>query len=152
MAPQMDDQLGVRLQEEHKALVQLSRVMKEHIAAQPTGNNTEWLRGLRVAFDRLYAHIERSFDMKARDGYLETILEEQPSLARQVESIKNENTQILRLGASIRAEVETLAPAESIVVNEACARIQRFMTVVAQHEQRENMIFMFAFNQDIGAF
>ena len=152
MSAQLDDQIGLRLQEEYKALIQLSRVMKEHIAAQPGGNLTEWLRGLRVAYDRLYAHIERSFDMKARDGYLETILKEQPALGRQVESIKNETTQILRMGAGIRADLETLAPSDNVLVTETCARVQRFMTVVAQHEQRENMIVMFAFNQDIGAF
>jgi hypothetical protein len=38
-----------------------------------------------------------------------------------------------------------------VLVADACARLQRFMAVVGQHEQRESMIVLFAFNQDLGA-
>jgi len=151
MGSNLDDELGLRLQEEHKALVQLSQVLKEHIAAMPSVNLEQWLEGLRTAFDRLYAHIERCFAMKAKDGYLETILEERPTLATQVESIKSEHGQLLRMGEGIRNELAAARLGDHLLVADACARVQRFMAIVAQHEQRENMIVMFAFNQDLGS-
>jgi hemerythrin-like domain-containing protein len=151
LASNLDEQLGLRLQEEHKALLKLSQILKEHIAAQPRGNLTRWLQGLRVAFDRLYAHIERCIAMKTEDGYLETILKIRPTLTRQVESIKSEHGQLLRMGAGIRDDLTALRPEEQVLVADACARVQRFMSVVDQHEQRENMIVMFAFNQDLGS-
>jgi hemerythrin-like domain-containing protein len=150
MATNLDEQVGLRLQDEHKALLKLSQVLKEHIAAQPSANLTPWLQGLRVAFDRLYAHIERCIAMKTKDGYLETMLKIRPTLARRVESIKSEHGQLLRMGEGIRNDLAALRPEEQVLVTDACARVQRFMAVLDQHEQRENMIVMFAFNQDLG--
>jgi hemerythrin-like domain-containing protein len=152
MAADIDDELGLRLQSEHKALMQLSQVLNEHIAAMPSANLTQWLAGLRAAFDRLHAHIERCIAMKVQNGYLETILKEKPALAKQVESIQADHGQILRLGAGIRSELAALRPEDRLLVGDACARVQRFMSTVTQHEQRENMVVLFAFNQDIGGF
>ncbi|HPM23189.1 MAG TPA: hemerythrin domain-containing protein [Phycisphaerae bacterium] len=150
MSSNLDDQLGLRLQEEHKALLQLSQVLKEHIAAMPSMHSAQWLDGLRAAFDRLQAHIERCIAMKEKDGYLGVILKERPTLARQVESIQSEHGQLLRMGEAIRNDLAATRPEDHVLVGDACARVQRFMAIVAQHEQRENMIVMFAFNQDLG--
>lgn len=152
MATNLDEQLGLRLQEEHKALQQLSRVLKQHIANQPSTNTGPWIEGLRTAFDRLHVHIERNIEMKTKDGYLETILNERPTLARQVQSVQNEHGQILRMSQGLRNDLAAIRPEDNLLVTDACVRVQRFMTVVAQHEQRENMIVMFAFNQDLGGY
>jgi hemerythrin-like domain-containing protein len=152
MATNLDEQLGLRLQEEHKALQQLSRVLKQHIANQPNTNTGPWLEGLRAAFERLHVHIERGIEMKTKDGYLETILNERPTLARQVESVRNEHGQLLRMSEGLRNDLAAIRPEDNLLVTEACRRIERFMTVVAQHEQRENMLVMFAFNQDLGGY
>ncbi len=148
----LDEELGLRLQAEHKALMQLSQVVKEHIAAMPTVNLAPWLEGLRVAFDRVHAHIERCIQMKEKDGYLRIIVREHPMLTRQVEAVQSEHAQVLRLGDGIRNDLATARPEDRLLVNDLCARVQRFMAIVAQHEQRENMIVLFACNQDIGAF
>ena len=152
MGSNLDEELGLRLQEEHKALLQLSQVLKAHIAAMPSANVASWLQGLRVAFDRLHAHVARCIAMKEKDGYLETILKERPALSRQIESVKAEHAQLLCLGEGIRSDLTATQPAERLLVDELCARVERYMAVVTQHEQRENMIVMFAFNQDLGAY
>ncbi len=152
MATNLDEQLGLRLQEEHKALQQLSRVLKQHIANQPSANMGPWIEGLRAAFDRLHVHIERGIEMKTKDGYLVTILNERPTLARQVESVQHEHGQLLRMSQGLRNDLAAIRPEDNLLVVDACTRVQRFMTVVAQHEQRENMIVMFAFNQDLGGY
>jgi hemerythrin-like domain-containing protein len=152
MGSNLDEDVGSRLQEEHRALVQLSQVLKEHIAGMPSVNIGPWLNGLRIAFDRLHAHIQRCIAMKEKDGYLETILKERPTLAQQVEAIKAEHGQLLRMSEGIRNDLAATRPEDRVLVADACARVQRFMAIVAQHEQRENMIVMFAFNQDLGAY
>lgn len=151
MGLHLDQELAARLQEEHKALMKLSRMLKEHVAAMPSVNTGPWLDGLRVAFDRVHAHIQRCIEIKVRDGYLETILKERPTLARQVESITSEHGQLLRMSEGIRDDLAAAQPENRLLVADACARVQRFLAVVAQHEQRENMIVMFAFNQDLGS-
>lgn len=152
MASNLEEELGLRLQEEHKALLQLSHVLKTHIAAMPTAKLGQWLAGLRAAFDRLNAHVQRCIAMKEKDGYLETILRDRPALTRQVEAIKSEHGQLVRMGDGIRDDLASTRPEDRVLVDDMCARVERYMTVVAQHEQRENMIVMFAFNQDLGSY
>lgn len=147
----LDEEVALRLQEEHKALVQLNQMLKEHIAAMPGVNLKAWLDGLRVGFDRLHSHINRCIEMKVKDGYLETILKERPTLAQQVEAIKAEHGQLLRMAESIRNDLAAARPEDRLLVGDACARVQRYMAVVGQHEQKENMMVLFAFNQDLGS-
>ena len=152
MASNIDEELGHRLQDEHKALLQLSQMLNTHIAALPGGDTVQWLGGLRVAYDRLYTHVERCITMKEKDGYLGTILRDHPTLARQVEAIRGEHSQLLRMGDNLRKELAAIRPADRVLIDDICARVQRFMAVVTQHEQRENMIVLFAFNQDLGSY
>jgi hemerythrin-like domain-containing protein len=151
MAANWDEELGRKMQEEHKALFQLTQVLKEHIAASPAaGAGREWLDGLVAGFERLHQHVKRTIKMKAEDGYLETILKERPTLAKQVEGIKAEHPQLLRMADAIRNDLMDVKPQDHLLIADACARIQRYMAVVGQHEQRESMVVLFAFNQDLG--
>jgi hemerythrin-like domain-containing protein len=150
MAANLDEQLGLRLQEEHKTLIQLGRVVKEQIATMPTANVGPWLDGLRVAFGRMQAHIARAIEMKERDGYLAAMLKEQPTLAKQVDAVKHEHGQLLRLAEGIRDALAATRPDDHMLLADACTRITRFMETADQHDQRENMIALFAFNQDLG--
>jgi hemerythrin-like domain-containing protein len=145
-----EEELGLRLQEEHKALMQLSQVLKEHIAGQPNVSLSQWLEGLRVAFDRLQAHIERCVAMKTKDGYLDMILQQRPTLAKQVAGVQAEHGQLLRLGEGIRNDLAATRPEDRVLIGDLNARVLRYMAIVAQHEQRESMIVLFALNQDIG--
>ncbi len=152
MPANREEELALRLQEEHRSLQQLSQVLKEHIASQPNVNLGQWLEGLRIAFERLHAHIQRCFAMKEKDGYLETVVNVRPPLSRQVEACKSEHEQLLRMGFGIRNDLAATRPENHVLIADACARVQRYLAVLAQHEQRENMIVLFAFNQDLGAY
>lgn len=148
---QWDEELARRLQEEHKALHELTQVLKEHIAAPPGVDSASWLDGLRAAYDRLFAHVKRTINMKEDDGYLETILKQRPTLTKQVEAIRAEHPQLIKMAQRIQEDLADCRPEHRVLIADACARIQRYMAVVSQHEQRENMIVLFAFNQDLGS-
>ena len=147
-----EDEVALRLQEEHRALQQLSQVLREHIAAMPSVNLSHWLEGLRIAFERLHAHIQRCFAMKENDGYLGAVVGLRPTLTRQVEAIKSEHGQLVRMGFGVRNDLAAMRPEDNVLIADACARIQRYISILAQHEQRENMLVLFAFNQDLGAY
>ena len=151
MTANREDELATRLQEEHAALHELGAVLRQHIAATPSIDSGKWLDGLRTAFDRLHSHIRRCIEMKVKDGYLETILNERPTLAKQVNAIKAEHSQLIKMADAIRNDLAATTPDERLLVADACARVQRYVAIVSQHEQRENMIVMFAFNQDLGS-
>jgi hypothetical protein len=151
MVSTWDEDLALRMQAEHKACMELCQALREHIAATTGAPEATWLDGLRAEFTRLLTYIQQTIALKVKDGYLEAILRERPTLARQVESIKSEHKQLLCLGESIRNDLAEVRTQDRLLVADACARVLRFVAVLAQHEQRENMIVLFAFNQDLGA-
>ncbi len=151
MAQSREEELALRVQEEHRALNQLCQVLREHIASAGLSYSAAWLAGLRAGFERLHAHFQRWVEIKERDGYLETALSFRPTLARQVAAIKAEHGQLLQIAEAIRATLDGVRPEERLVLTDACDRIERFMGLMRQHEQRENMLVLFACNQDLGS-
>ncbi len=146
-----DEQLGERLREERNALVQLGQVLRSHLAAPPRTGDQHWLDALRAGFDRLYAHVARTISMKEQDGYLEAILRHAPTLSRQVASMRAENAQLLRLADGLRRDLAAIAPPDRLLLADAGERIVRLLDLLKQHEQRENMAVLVAFNQDLGS-
>jgi hypothetical protein len=140
------------MQEQHQALVALNRVLKEHIVGQPGVECKDWLHGLREGFKRLRSHLKANFDVKRDGGYLSHVTEVRPTLSKQVDKIKHEHEEILRMAGWIVDELEQVECTDRLLIADACARIQRFMAIVSQHDQREAMITMLVFNQDIGGF
>lgn len=143
-------ELAEWMRNEHLALVDLNKVIRQHIAAKPEVVLAEWLRGLKLAFERLRAHLERHFAAKEEDGYLSMVVEQRPTLSGQVEKMRREHGEILQMAGRILEEAAEVQPENRLLVADICARIQRFMAVVADHDQREVMLTMFVFSQDIG--
>jgi len=144
-------ELAAWMQGERKALQELCKLIRQHIADMPDVNRTGWLRALNAAFERLASHLERHFAAKQEDGYLRMVVEHRPTLAPQVDDMRREHDEILHLAERIRQDLSTVTPEQRLIVADICARIQRFMAVVADHEQREVMITMYVFSQDLGA-
>ena len=143
-------ELAKWMQSERQALQELSKFIRQHIAEMPEVNLPEWLRGLKVAYERLQKHLERHFVAKQEDGYLRMVVEMRPTLSKQVEQMRREHDEILHLAERILHELSEVMPHSRLLIADVCARIQRFMAVVADHEQREVMITMYVFSQDIG--
>jgi hypothetical protein len=144
-------ELAKWMQSEHQALQELNKLIRQHIADMPDINRAEWLHGLKVAYERLWTHLKRHFAAKQENGYLRMVVEMRPTLSRQVEHIRREHDEILHMAARILHDLSEVMPEHRLLIADLCARIQRFMAVVADHEQREVMITMYVFSQDIGA-
>jgi hemerythrin-like domain-containing protein len=144
------EELAEWMHREHEALIELNKILRKHIALMPEVNLDDWLHGLKTGFDRLRTHLERNFAAKEAGGYLSIVIEQRPTLAAQVESIRREHGEILRMAERILRDMENLAPEYRLLVGDISARVQRFMAVVNQHDQRENMITLLVYNQDIG--
>ena len=143
-------ELSQWMRKERDTLIELNKILRQHIAAKPDVNLDEWLRGMRVGFERLQKHLERHFAAKEADGYLGMVIEQRPTLSGQVEQMRNEHDEILHMGEQILRDLSELQPENRLLLADSGARIQRFMAVVADHDQREIMITMYVFSQDIG--
>lgn len=78
--PLSEQEMAAWMQEQHKSLLGLSRVIKEHLVGQPGIDCAEWLHGLREAFMRLKAHLKLNYDVKRSGGYLSHVLDLRPTL------------------------------------------------------------------------
>jgi hypothetical protein len=144
------EQLSDWMKREREILAELTKVLRQHIAVRPEANLGDWVRGLRAGFDRLVLHLQRHYAAKQEDGYLSLVLEQRPTLSKQVERLRLEHEQILHLGTQIQAELASMGAEQYLRVADACERVERFMSVAADHDQREIMITMFVFSQDMG--
>lgn len=138
------------MQREHGTLVALTKHLKEHIAAMPEANVEKWFGGLRAGFDRLQVHLKRHFEAQESGGYGQAVLDQRPSLAPKIEAAKHEHGELLSIAAGILRDIDVVKPKDRQLIADRVARIQRFMAVAAEHEQRENTLALFASNQDIG--
>ena len=143
-------ELAAWARQQHESLTALSKVIKQHIAAMPETVAAEWLQGLRAAFDRLRVHLERNFATQESGGYLQNLLDLRPWMSNEVERLKSEHTQILQLADYIRTALSETQASDLLLIGDICARTSRFMSVVAQHEQRETTFTLLVFNEDIG--
>ncbi len=140
-----------KARDHYQALLGLNKVLKEHIAAMPEADITRWLNELRTAYDRNYSHLQSMFKTQEECGMLDQLLERRPSLSGVVDRLKHEHGELLQMAESIRDDLAATTPEDRLLAADACARIQRFNAIVAQHEQRENMITMLVFNEELGA-
>lgn len=144
------EQLARWMQEQQKALRSLAQVLREHIVALPAQDPAVWLDGLRRAFVRLHTHLGEHFAGQEHGGYLTHIVEVRPTLSTQLERSRHEHGELLKMAARIVNELEQTQPGDQLLIADLSARIQRFLAVVQQHEQRECMLSMFALNTDLG--
>lgn len=145
------ERLARFLREEQRLQAELSQVIRQHIVQMPQANLGEWLEGLRLAFERLREHLARTYAAKEADGYLRMVTQLRPTLSRQVEEIQREHSEILHMAVRILSDLAETKADQKLLVADANARIQRFLAVIAQHEQKENMITLLVFNQDLGS-
>jgi len=55
------------------------------------------------------------------------------------------------MAGRIQAELAEVGETDRLQSADLTARILRFVAIVTQHDQRENMLTLFVFNEDIGA-
>ena len=144
------EQLASKMREEYKALRALMQTIKEHIAASPACESGRWLEGLQIAFDRLRAHLASVFQAQEAEGYMGHLLAIRPTLSAEIARLKHEHTELLKMADNVHGELCAIADDDRLLCADVCARIQRFMAVVNQHEQRENMITQLVLNEDQG--
>ncbi len=138
------------MKSEHQALTELSGVIRKHCALLPETDAGAWLSGLVAAFERLRAHLHRHFAAQESGGYMRMVTENRPTLSREVERLLGEHAQLSLMADRLAKDLAEARPEHRLVTADLSARVQRFIAVVGQHDQRENMITLFVASQDIG--
>lgn len=148
--PKSGAELAARMHDEHQKVDELAGVLSERVAHVPRSNQQHWIEAAREAFEHFRAHMTKHIAMEEHDGYMSAINELRPRLAGEVERLKREHHQILRLLNSVHAICEDVDPQDSLIIRDVCHRVQDILRYVEHHNQSENVLVLSAFHDDIG--
>jgi hemerythrin-like domain-containing protein len=148
--PKNGAELAAWMRDEHRNVDELACVLSERVAHVPRANQQRWIEAAREAFEHFRAHMTRHIAMEEQDGYMAPVVEFRPRLSDEVERLKREHRQILRLLNAVHDLCEDVEPADSLIIRDVCHRVQDILRYVEHHNQSENVLVLSAFHEDIG--
>ena len=137
--------------EEHTKVAELSDRLREMVASPPRGDRARWIANLRSRFDDFAMHLRRHLAMEEEGGYLTQVLELRPTLSQAVDLIEHEHQELTRIFDDVQAAVHELSPTDNLLLRDCCQRVEHLLAGIERHEEHENHLVAYAFNQDIGA-
>ena len=129
---------------------ELALGLREHIISIPSGSLKEWLAELAQRFDHFAAHLRRMMNIEEEDGYLAPVIQERPSLSKQVDMLRHQHDELRCLIDDLERAVHSLKPTDQLLIRDCCTRLQVFLGHVSRHGEHENHIVLYSFTQDMG--
>lgn len=138
------------LREEHAMVEELVAGLRQHTVLLPRLNLAGWLGELRHKFDRFRNHLARHFELEEDDGYLIPVLERRPTLSPDVNRLKREHIELMRLIDLVAAELELVGAEDRLLAGDVRGRIEHLLLCLEDHENRENLLVSCAVTMDLG--
>lgn len=136
--------------DEHAKVQEFSYSLRQNLAIPPVGARAAWLPELRKRFSELCEHLRCHMRLEESDGYMRHVISHRPTLTRQVEALQHEHSELERLMSQIDTAIGDLAPADSMLIRHAVARIGMFLSYVEHHKEQEEHLVMYTFTEDLG--
>ncbi len=143
-------QLAQWMHDEHERVHDLATTLKETIVTVPLSHRGEWLEKLRGRYEHLRAHLHKHMALEERDGYLPTVAAHRPSLSKEVDRLRHEHDELMRIMDGIRRDLDDLNESDPLLIDDCCRRIENLIGSIDRHEQDENLIMLSVFTDEIG--
>ena len=144
------EELARWIRDEHLKVIELSNGLRGRTAVVPRANIGAWLAEVRGRFEHFRAHMTRHMALEERDGYLPIVLERRPGLSAQLERIRHEHQEFLRLMTGIHTALLDTGDDDRLLVRDGCRRIEDLLSYVEHHEELENNMLLSVCAEDIG--
>lgn len=145
------DNIADRIRAENEKVIELADALRKRVAVVPRSNLAVWIRDMQEQFEKFRAHKIKHMALEERDGYMQFVLEQRPTLAPQVDQLKHEHAELARIMDGVHKAVADLMPDDKLRVRDCCDRIRNLLSYVEHHENAENMLVTFVFTYDMGA-
>jgi hemerythrin-like domain-containing protein len=139
------------MREEHAVVQDLTQRLRDRVAIIPRTGLKPWMAETCAQLDRFRVHLRKHFDLEETDGYLEAVLRESPRLASQVDRLRHEHDEITRILDWIQQEAGTVTDQDAILIEDCRCRAQNLLRYIKDHEEREDLIVMSVFTNDLGS-
>ncbi|MCS6806921.1 MAG: hemerythrin domain-containing protein [Acidobacteriota bacterium] len=141
------------------SLTQLNEILREHEIVREiiwqlerlveegglVGQNVEWTQRLCNELSAFYNHLERHFALEERDGYMLDVVAMQPEVSGQVEALRQQHEQLLRMVKELIRDGDMMASGLDVSVVELRQRVQQVLSLIRQHETDENALIQRVF-------
>jgi hemerythrin-like domain-containing protein len=138
------------IREEHARVSTLAKELREKVGVVPRFHQGAWVGDVVSSFDKFRAHITQHMALEEDGGYLAPVREHRPGLSGEVDRLQSEHPQFIRLMDNLKRELDTIGVGDQLLIYDCCKRIESLLNYVEHHKERENLIVVSVFTDDIG--
>ena len=140
-----------RLRQEHTLLREITVSLTAVAESMSKANREDWLARIKQRFEDFRTHMNKRIELEEVGGFMSTVEEVRPTLAPQVEHLKDEHTKITGMIEKLHGELGQLDAKDEERLCDCVLRLKMLLSEVRQHENRESIMLGFVFTQDIGS-
>ncbi|UCF33540.1 MAG: hemerythrin domain-containing protein [Phycisphaerales bacterium] len=139
------------IRDEHRRVQELADRLHERTGVAPRADFANWIEDVRDRFDHFRAHMVKHMALEESDGYMTAVKECRPTLANEVERLKREHNEMMKIMDSIHYAVHGLCEDDRLLMRDCCARIENLLSYIEHHDSEETLMVTSAFTRDLGA-
>jgi len=145
-----DAEIVRKVREEHVKLGEITQALNQAIDASASAPTGSWLGEVRDRFEHFRAHLIHRIALEELGGFLNVVVEREPTLAGEVENLRRDHEKIIERAGMTMQRLRALPADSSKSANEARIIIEMALAQVRYHEQAENLLVSRVFNQETG--
>ncbi len=138
------------MRDEHARVHELANELREQVAVVPRANLGKWIADIREQYEHFRAHLVKHMALEERDGYLPSVTERRPTLAGEVERLKHEHVETIKIMDGIHEAVHQLTVEDRLLIRDCRDRIGDLLSYIEHHEEEEDLLITHVFTRDIG--
>jgi hypothetical protein len=108
------------------------------------------LSTVRFIFQSFQRHLERLMSLEEVDGYMDSVLADNPRLSKAVAALKEDHVHFRQAVGGIAQRLERLSPAEYDIFAGICDDMDGLLQELDAHSDEEAKLFLEGFEQEEG--
>jgi hemerythrin-like domain-containing protein len=147
----MANDIAAQMVVEHQMLKNIVEGLRLAIDMKPDGDTfARKLHTIHFISLSLRRHLDHMLALEERDGYMDAVVNLNPSLARRVEALRGEHEQFRKASQQVVHGLEAVAPTDQATFHSVCAEVLAFLQRLEDHTRKEVALVQEAFERDQG--
>jgi len=137
--------------EEYKAVNELMEKLLAKMEMRSQSQLDAWTSEMKALFSQLLIHVKGFFEIEEQDGFMITVLQEHPTLAPAVETLRQEHQTALSAMERIQQQCCQAESPDCQAIDALCKQLGEVIQYLKTHVRKENQLVQGALASDIGA-
>ncbi len=146
-----DHQIARQTREEHRKLDQEIELLTLRLCPRSEVSLKTWFAHCTEHFRHFHTQLRRHMELEEYGGFLKAVRERRPTLAREVEVLRDQHRDMLKVCTAIEEFLEDCRVPTAADEARVRSDIEQLLASLEAHEQQENRLVQQVFVQDIGS-